>query len=152
VVGNCGESPRVSFQRSLMRSLKILILEHNPFQMMALHQMLNAVGIYDVLTAPSMAAALRSLGRRGAVDIALCDPQLKGGDGLALVRHLVEHHEARALILLGSVVSSVMPDLKALLATSDVKLLGHLHTPVSAVLMRRLLDAYLQQAALQVRA
>ena len=45
-----------------MRSLKVLILEPNPFQLMALHQMLNAIGIYDVLTASSLASALCSLG------------------------------------------------------------------------------------------
>lgn len=39
-----------------MRSLKVLILEPDPFQMMALHQMLNAIGIYNVLTAPSLAS------------------------------------------------------------------------------------------------
>jgi CheY-like chemotaxis protein len=135
-----------------MRTLKILILEQNPFQMMALHQMLNAIGVYDVLTAPSMSAALRSLGRRGAVDIAFCDPQLKGGDGLALVQHLAQHREARALILLGNVASSVMSDVTTMLANNEVKLLGQLHTPVSAVLMRRLLDVYLQESMLQARA
>lgn len=56
-----------------MRSLKVLILEHNPFQLMALHQMVNAMGIYDVLTAPTLVSALRSLEHRGAVDIAICD-------------------------------------------------------------------------------
>lgn len=135
-----------------MRTLKVLILEHNPFQMMALHQMLNAIGVYDVLTAPSMSAALCSLGHRGAVDIAFCDPQLKGGDGLALVRHLAQQREARALILLGNVVPSVMPQVQALLADGEVKLLGHLHTPVSAMLMRRLLDVYLLESMLQARA
>jgi CheY-like chemotaxis protein len=135
-----------------MRTLKILILEQNPFQMMALHQMLNAIGVYDVLTAPSMSAALRSLGRRGAVDIAFCDPQLKGGDGLALVQHLAQHREARALILLGNVASSVMSDVTTMLANNEVKLLGQLHTPVSAVLMRRLLDVYLLESMLQARA
>jgi len=83
-----------------MRSLKILLLEPDPFQLMALHQMLNAIGIYDVLTAPTLSAAKRSLGRRGSVDIAICNPQLKGGDGLALITHLVVRQEARALILL----------------------------------------------------
>jgi CheY-like chemotaxis protein len=135
-----------------MRSLKILILEHNPFRMMALHQMLNAIGVYDVLAASSMAQARCSLEHRGAVDIALCDPQLQGGDGVALVRHLAQHREARALILLGSVASSVMSDLTALLADSDVRLLGHLHSPVSAVLMRGLLDSYQAQSTLQARA
>lgn len=126
-----------------MRSLKILILEPNPFQLMALHQMLNAIGIYDVLTAPSLASALCSLGHRGAVDIAICDPQLKGGDGLALIHHLAQQDQARALILLGAVASNVLGDLERLLCEHRLRMLGCLQTPVSAVLMRGLLDRYL---------
>lgn len=135
-----------------MRTLKILILEHNPFQMMALHQMLNAIGVYDVLAAPSLRVAQRSLARRGAVDIALCNPQLRGGEGLALIRHLVEQREAQSLVLLGNVASSVMPAVTTLLAEGEVQLLGHLHTPVSAVLMRRLLDIYLMESMLKAQA
>lgn len=130
-----------------MRSLKVLILEPNPFQLMALHQMLNAVGIYDVLTAPSLAAALSSLDHRGVVDIAICDPQLKGGDGLALIQHLAVRQQARAVILLGAVAASLLNDLEPLLDEHRVRLLGRLQTPVSAVLMRGLLDSYLSAAA-----
>jgi len=130
-----------------MRSLKVLILEPNPFQLMALHQMLNAVGIYDVLTAPSLAAALSSLDHRGLVDIAICDPQLKGGDGLALIQHLAVRQQARAVILLGAVAASLLNDLEPLLDEHRVRLLGRLQTPVSAVLMRGLLDSYLSAAA-----
>ena len=126
-----------------MRSLKILILEPNPFQLMALHQMLNAIGIYDVLTAPTLDSAKRSLERRGAVDIAICNPQLKGGDGLALITHLVVRQRARALILLGTVAPSLLADLESLVEDDGVRLLGKLPTPVSAVLMRKLLDTYL---------
>lgn len=111
-----------------MRSLKVLILEPNPFQLMALHQMLNAIGIYDVLTAPSLASALSSLGHRGVVDIAICDPQLKGGDGLALIQHLAVQQEARALILLGTVAPSLLNDLDPLLNEHKVRLLGRLQT------------------------
>ena len=126
-----------------MRSLKVLILEHNPFQLMALHQMLNAIGIYNVLTAPSLAAALCSLGHRGAVDIAICDPQLKGGDGVALIQHLAVERQARALVLLGTVAPNLQNDLERLLQQHPLQLLGRLQTPVSAVLMRDLLDRYL---------
>ncbi|UQS15693.1 DNA-binding protein [Pseudomonas sp. HS6] len=126
-----------------MRSLKILLLEPNPFQLMALHQMLNAIGIYDVLTAPSLKAAKRSLGHRGTVDIAICNPLLRGGEGVALIRHLVTRQEARALILLGVVAPSIQADLEPLFGDDGIKLLGRLHTPVSAVLMRNLLDSYL---------
>ena len=44
-----------------MHSLKVLILEDNSFQLMALHQMLNANGVFNVLTAESVEAARRSL-------------------------------------------------------------------------------------------
>lgn len=126
-----------------MRSLKILILEPNPFQLMALHQMLNAIGIYDVLTAPSLRSAKRSLERRGAVDITLCNPQLQSGDGLALIRYLADRQDARAMILLGAVAPSLLEDLETLLGEQRITLLGCLHTPVSAVLMRSLLDTYM---------
>jgi len=126
-----------------MRSLKILILEPNPFQLMALHQMLNAIGIYDVLTAPSLGSAKRSLERRGAVDIAVCNPQLQSGDGLALIRHLADRQAARALIMVGAVAPAMLDDLETLLGAHRITLLGRLHTPVSAVLMRALLDTYM---------
>ncbi|WP_202369614.1 response regulator [Pseudomonas sp. MWU318] len=135
-----------------MRSLKVLILEPDPYQMMALHQMLNAVGIYDVLTAPSLASAKCSLERRSQVDIAICDPQLRGGEGLALIRHLATEQQARALILLGRTPPGLLSDLESLLHEHELKLLGRLQTPVSAVLMRGLLDSYLQAAAHPVRA
>ncbi|WP_438300791.1 response regulator [Pseudomonas sp. NMS19W] len=135
-----------------MRSLRILLLEPNPFQLMALHQMLNAIGIYDVLTAPSLGAATRSLERRGAVDIAICNPQLRSGEGLALIRHLVARQEAQALILLGVVAPSVLADLEPLLEEDGMRLLGRLHTPVSAVLMRNLLDTYLSHPRRSVSA
>ncbi|WP_248744465.1 MULTISPECIES: DNA-binding protein [unclassified Pseudomonas] len=135
-----------------MRSLKILLLEPDPFQLMALHQMLNAIGIYDVLTAPSLGAAKRSLDRRGAVDIAICNPQLKSGEGLALINHLVARRDARSLILLGVVAPSVLADLESLLEESGVELLGRLYTPVSAVLMRNLLDRYLSSPRRSVSA
>lgn len=113
--------------------------------------MLNAIGIYDVLTAPSLASALSSLGHRGVVDIAICDPQLKGGDGMALIQHLAVQHEARALILLGTVAPSLLNDLEPLLCKHRLRLLGRLQTPVSAVLMRGLLDSYLIAASPPVR-
>ncbi|MFJ2360961.1 response regulator [Pseudomonas sp. MWU12-2115] len=130
-----------------MRSLKVLILEPDPYRMMALHQMLNAVGIYDVLTAPSLASARCSLERRTRVDIAICDPQLEGGEGLALIRHLAARREASAVILLGRMAPGLLSDLESMLHAQDLKLLGRLQTPVSAVLMRGLLDSYLQTAA-----
>ena len=41
----------------------------------------------------------------------------------------------------------LLSDLESMLHAQDLKLLGRLQTPVSAVLMRGLLDSYLQTAA-----
>jgi len=60
---------------------------------------------------------------------------------------LVAGREARALILLGRVAPGLLSDLESLLHQQELKLLGRLQTPVSAVLMRGLLDSYLQAAA-----
>ena len=48
-----------------MQPLKVLILEDNPFQLMVLHQMLNAFRIFDVLAAQNVASARNSLAGAG---------------------------------------------------------------------------------------
>ena len=72
-----------------MRSLKVLILEDNPFQLMALHQMLNAFRIFDVLTAESVESARCSLASRGAIDLAICDVHLEGPAALESVKSVI---------------------------------------------------------------
>ncbi|MFH7618112.1 hypothetical protein VSS93_33365, partial [Pseudomonas syringae pv. tagetis] len=65
-----------------LHSLKVLILEDQPFQLMALHQMHNANQVFDVLAADSVAVARLSLQSRGPVDIAICHLHMEGPDGL----------------------------------------------------------------------
>ena len=48
-----------------MHSLKVLLIEPHPYRLMALHQMLNAYGVYDVRVAESDVQArgvLRAVG------------------------------------------------------------------------------------------
>ena len=91
-----------------MHSLKVLILEDNSFQLMALHQMLNANGVFNVLTAESVEAARRSLDSKGPVDIAICDLYLEQADGLELIRDLARQERARALIILSDAEEDVL--------------------------------------------
>src|ERR1700743_316265 len=112
-----------------MRALKILVLEDNPFQLMALHQMLNANGVFDVLTAESVESARQSLVNRGPVDIAICDLSLEGGDGLQLIRHLVETREAQALIILSSLDQEVREGAAHMARQQGLHVLGCLLKP-----------------------
>ena len=89
-----------------MRSLNVLILEDHPFQLMALHHMLNAHGVFNVMTAETVEAARQSLASKGSVDIAICDLYLEQGDALELIRELGERRQAQVLTLL----SSAQPD------------------------------------------
>ncbi|HEX8542621.1 MAG TPA: EAL domain-containing response regulator [Pseudomonas sp.] len=125
-----------------MRSLTVLILEDNPFQLMALHQMLNANQIFDVLTAPSVAQARQSLNKRGGVDIAICDLMMEGPDGLELIRHLALSGQARAVIILSSTEPSVQESVAQLARQQGIAVLGCLQKPASTVAIGELLEAY----------
>ncbi|MDB6142590.1 MAG: response regulator/EAL domain protein [Pseudomonas sp.] len=128
-----------------MHSLSVLILEDNPFQLMALHQMLNANQVFQVLTAHDVEAAKQSLSNRGSVDIAICDLQMDGPDGLALIRHLAETRQARALIILSSTERSVLDSAAHLARQQGMWVLGSLQKPASVMALNELLEAYQHQ-------
>lgn len=128
-----------------MRSLTVLILEDNPFQLMALHQMLNASQVFDVLTAHSVTQARQSLNKRGEVDIAICDLMMEGPDGLELIRHLALSGQARAVIILSSVEPSVQESVAHLARQQGITVLGCLQKPASTVALGELLETYDEQ-------
>ncbi len=125
-----------------MHALKVLVLEDSPFQLMALHQMLNASGVFDVLTAESVDAALLSLERRGPVDIAICDLQMEEGDGLQLIRHLARHRQAEALIILSSLERNVLDSVGQLARHLGLHVLGVLEKPATPSVLHELLQRY----------
>ena len=118
-----------------MRPLKVLILEDNPFQLMVLHQMLNAFRIFDVLTAESVDSARHSLLNRGAIDVAICDLYMEGPSGLQLIRELALKRDATALI-----ISSAA----RMARRHGLEVLGCLPKPVTVAGLGQLLDLYRQ--------
>ena len=125
-----------------MHSLKVLVLEDSPFQLMAMHQMLNACSVFDVLTAESVEVACQCLENRGAVDIAVCDLQMDGKDGLAFIRHLAGTHLAKAVIICSSVERSLLDNVAQLARQQGLWVLGVLSKPASPATLHPLLDAY----------
>lgn len=63
--------------------LRVLVLEDHTFQRSVAVNMLGALGCHEVFEASDGAEALEVLDAVGAVDIALCDLQMEGMDGLA---------------------------------------------------------------------
>lgn len=125
-----------------MRALKILILEDHSFQLMALHQMLNRQEVFDVLTAENVEAAQRSLGKRGSIDIAICDLHMTGDDGFEMIRHLGRHHEARAIIILSSAEQAVIDRAVSQAEQQGLWVLGGLQKPLTPNALRALLARY----------
>lgn len=130
-----------------MHSLKILILEDHPFQLMALHQMLNANGVYDVLAAESVGSAKEMLARHGPVDVAICDLYLDGDDGLALIRHLAQDALASALIILSDAEPVLLERVGELARQLGLRLLGCVPKPASSAILHRLLSQYCEVPA-----
>ncbi len=131
-----------------MRSLKVLVLEDSPFQLMAIHQMLNASGVFDVLTAESLEAAEASLASRGPVDIAICDLQLDQGDGVDLINHLAGQKLAHALIVLSSTARPRLDQAAQCARQQGLHVLAALQKPASASVLHCLLQAYVDTACL----
>ncbi|MFK8331621.1 EAL domain-containing protein [Pseudomonas sp. BJa5] len=134
-----------------MHSLTVLVLEDHPFQLMALHQMLNANGVFDVLTAESVEAACQTLSRRGRVDIAICDLQMDGTDGLALIRHLADNDLAAALIILSGAEPCVIDSVGELARQLGLNVLGCLQKPANSLVLLQLLRRYLDGEAIEPR-
>ena len=125
-----------------VHSLKVLILEDHPFQLMALHQMLNANQVFDVLVADSVEVARLSLQSRGPVDIAICDLQMEGPDGLELIRFMAENGLARALIIVSCSAACVLEGAAQLALAQGLNVLGYVQKPASAGALYELLEAY----------
>lgn len=127
-----------------MHSLKVLILEDNSFQLMALHQMLNANGVYNVLAAENLESARRSLASKGPVDIAICDLYLEQADGLELIRELARERQAEALIILSDAEPDVLEGAAGMARELGLKILACLPKPASVAVIGELLTTYQQ--------
>lgn len=125
-----------------MRSLKVLVLEDSPFQLMAIHQMLNASGVFDVLTAEDVNAACASLAHRGAVDVAICDLQLEAGDGVDLIDHLARNRLAHAVIILSATERPRLDQAARNARRQGLQVLAALQKPASSSVLHCLLQAY----------
>ncbi|KQB53022.1 signal protein [Pseudomonas endophytica] len=125
-----------------MCSMKVLILEDNPFQLMVLHQMLNAFRIFDVLAAESVESARCSLAKCGGIDVAICDLHLEGLSGEALIRELAVKGDAQALIILSCAAPHVVESAIRTAREEGLEVLGYLPKPVTVNGLGRLLEVY----------
>ena len=131
-----------------MRSLKVLLLEPHPYRLMNLHQMLNALGVYDVRVAETSDQARGVLERRGPVDIVICDPLAPEFEGVAFIKHLAGRKHAGALIILSGARRSVLEGVVDLIERWGLHVLGSLPTPANPKQLHGLLCQHREAIAM----
>lgn len=124
-------------------TIKILVLDDEPFMLKLLTHMLTKLGFPQVTTCDSGRAALECVDSpHCAPDLILCDLNMPEMDGIEFVRKLVEHQFAGSLILVSGEDERVLQTTEKLVQAHQITVLGHLNKPVSPARLGALLEKY----------
>ncbi len=123
-------------------SLRILILEDDSFQRAVAVRMFRSLGCHEVFEAADGSQALALLQQVGAVDIAVCDLQMEGVDGLAFLRRAGQSGQIGAVLLSSALSADLRRAAQQVIALLGLQLLGDVGKPLPAKELQALLDKY----------
>ena len=123
-------------------SLRILILEDDSFQRAVAVRMFRSLGCHEVFEAADGSQALALLQQVGAVDIAVCDLQMEGMDGLAFLRRAGQSGCIRSVLLSSALSADLRRAAQQVIALLGLQLLGDVGKPLPAKELQALLDKY----------
>lgn len=113
-------------------TIRILVLDDEPFMLKLLGQMLANLGHASVTLCENGPAALKQVDHAdSAPDLILLDLNMPEMDGAEFVRKLVEHHYTGSLILFSGEGERVLQSADNLVHAHKIPLLGHLQKPVT---------------------
>lgn len=125
-----------------MHTLKVLILDSHPYQLMRIHQMLNACGVFDVLVADTTDLAWAALTRCQGVDLLICDVPRGPADAPALLQRAADQGLIEAVLLCSSADAQHVERTAVAVEALDFPLLASLSKPATIVALHRALLAY----------
>lgn len=123
-------------------SLRILILEDDSFQRAVAVRMFRSLCCHEVFEAADGSQALALLQQVGAVDIAVCDLQMEGVDGLAFLRRAGQSGQIGAVLLSSALSADLRRAAQQVIALLGLQLLGDVGKPLPAKELQALLDKY----------
>lgn len=131
-------------------SIRILVLDDEPFMHKLLAFMLDRLGFSAVTTCDNGSAALERVDAPdNAPNLILLDLNMPKMDGIEFVRKLVEHHYTGSLILVSGEDERVLQMTEKLVKAHQITMLGHLKKPVALDALATMVDTWRPPGALR---
>ena len=111
-------------------SLRILLLDDDPFMLALLEDMLEDLGQCDVSGATGAKAALATL-RSAPPDLLVCDLSMPDMDGIEFLRHVAEEGYQGTVVLLSGMDAGVLKAAERLAMAQGLTILGACKKPVA---------------------
>lgn len=124
-------------------TIHILALDDEPFMLKLLGHMLGKLGFTAVTTCDSGQAALEYLNSPDQMpDLILLDLNMPKMDGIEFARKLVELNYSGSLILISGEDERMLQTAEKLVQAHKIRVLGHLHKPVTPEGLAALLNKW----------
>ncbi len=128
--------------------LRVLVLEDHAFQRSVAVNMLRTLGCREVFEASDGAEALALLQEVGTVDVALCDLQMEGMDGLEFLQRVGASGQVKSVIISSSLSADLRRAVHQMVALLGLELLGDVGKPLHVQVLANLLGKSLDRPAL----
>ena len=125
--------------------LRVLVLEDHPFQRSVAVNMLRGLGCREVFEASDGAQALALLDLIGTVDVALCDLQMEGMDGLEFLQRVGASGQVKSVIISSSLSVDLRRAVHQMVALLGLELLGDVGKPLHRQVLADLLASFVDR-------
>lgn len=124
-------------------NLGLIVVEDHDFQRQVALSFLAQLGVRQVIEAADGREALEKI--RTApwpVDVALCDLDMPGMDGVQFIRHLAEDQLVTSIILQSGLESQLIASVEGMARAHGLTVLGTIEKPVTAQKLYNILSRY----------
>jgi CheY-like chemotaxis protein/HPt (histidine-containing phosphotransfer) domain-containing protein len=124
-------------------SIRILVLDDEPFMYKLLAHMLTDLGFTSITTCDNGLMALECVDATiSAPNLILLDLNMPGMDGIEFVRKLVEHHYTGSLVLISGEDERILQMTEKLIQAHQITVLGHIKKPVSRAALAEVVNKW----------